>query len=92
MDTTILAVQIGNENVQSNNSTSKEKIQEKTKWLWNIYSLSLRRSLPGNISFKSLICIMTQDLSLSSTPNLVDPFDSQKESMNLLIISFLNFC
>ena len=33
MDTTILAVQIGNENVQSNNSTSKEKIQEKTKWL-----------------------------------------------------------
>ena len=26
-----LAVQISNENVQSNNSTSKEKIQEKTK-------------------------------------------------------------
>ena len=26
-----LAVEIGNENVQSNNSTSKEKIQEKSK-------------------------------------------------------------
>ena len=31
MATIILTVQIGNENVQSNNPTSKEKIQEKTK-------------------------------------------------------------
>ena len=27
----VLAVQIGKDNVQNNNSTSKEKIQEKTK-------------------------------------------------------------
>ena len=31
----ILAVQIGNENVQINNSTSKKKFQGRTKWITN---------------------------------------------------------
>ena len=35
MATIILAVQIGNENGQINNSASKKKIQEKTIWLAN---------------------------------------------------------
>ena len=42
MVTIILAVQIGNMNVHSNNSTSKGKVQEKTKWLEIIYFSSLR--------------------------------------------------
>ena len=62
-----LAVQIGNEYVQSNNSTSREKIQEKTKCLQMIYSSSLRISLLGNRSSKSLICAMMHSLSLFST-------------------------
>ena len=84
-----LAVEIGNENVQSNNSTSKEKIQEKSKWLQIIYSSSLRRSLRGSRSFKSLICIMTHGLSFIFY--LINPFDTPEESMNLLAISFLHF-
>ena len=56
-----------------------------------IYSSSLRTSLPGNRSSKSLMCVVTQGLSLSSTLNLIDPFDTQKESMSLLVNSFLHF-
>ena len=55
MATIISTVQIANENARSNNSTCKEKIQEKTKRLQIILSSSLRRSLPGNRSPKPLI-------------------------------------
>ena len=34
---------------------------------------------------------MTHGLFLFSTLNLIDPFDTQKESMNLLVSSFLHF-
>ena len=87
-----VALQIDNENVQSNNSTSEEKIQEKTKWLQIMYYSYLRISLPGNRSSKSRMCIMTHGLYLSFTVNLTDLFDTQKESMNFLINSFLHFC
>ena len=40
--TIILAVQIGNENFQSKKWTSKEKIQEKTKWLQMIFTYKIR--------------------------------------------------
>ena len=39
--TIILAVQIGNENFQSKKWTSKEKIQEKTKWLQMIFTYKI---------------------------------------------------
>ena len=87
----ILTAQIGNENVQITNSTSKEKTKDKTKWLQIIYSSSLRRSLLGNRSSRSVICVMTHGLSLSSILNLIDPFDIQKESMNFLVNGFLHF-
>ena len=86
-----LTVQIGNEYFQSNNSICKEKIQEKTKWLQMIYSSSLRISLPGNRASKSLKCVMTHGLSLFSTLNLINPFDTQKESLNLLVSRFFAF-
>ena len=47
--------------------------------------------MPGNRPSKSLICVVTQGLSLSSTLNLIDPFDTQKKSMSLLVNSFLHF-
>ena len=39
--TIILAVQIGNENFQSKKWTSKEEIQEKTKWLQMIFTYKI---------------------------------------------------
>ena len=44
----ILAVQIGNENVQINNSTSKKKFQGRTKWITNYLFSSLRSSSSEN--------------------------------------------
>ena len=88
MAATILAAQIGNENVQNNKWTSKGNIKEKTKLLQIMYSSSLRRSLSRNRSSKSLICVMTQGLSLSSSLSLLDLFDTQMESMNLWVNSF----
>ena len=86
----ILAAQIGSENVRSNEKRVK-KIQEKTKRLQLLYSSSQRRSLPGNRSSNSLICVMTHGLSLSSTLNLIDSFDTRKESISLLVKFFWHF-
>ena len=39
----------------------------------------------------TLVIAMTHRLFLFSALNLTDPFDTQKESMNLLVTSFLHF-
>ena len=48
-------------------------------------------SFPGSSSSKSLIWVMIYDLSLSDSFNLMDPFETQKEWINLFPQSFLHF-
>ena len=48
-------------------------------------------SLPGNTSSKSLIWVIIYDLSLSDSFNLIDPFETQNEWINLFTQSFLHF-